>query len=494
MFSVCFHLLLQGIKHTSTPKKNAGVVIKGSTETVASQLDYHLAPADAVEVPADKDRPAPANAVEVPADKDHPAPADAVEDLPAAEDLPATAVIMDVMLQDMDESVINPVHVVSSDYGHTDDISETLFLCDHAGVISGEEPLSSALRIAMECANMCGLESLDCFVERNMVADNYTDTNARYSDDEKMDFCLDKLDVNNVCSGEEDNEMQETVSYVAVENANMHEVAGEPLSLADNETPVTVDCIAPDARSRARDRKDPSSWKCSVRKRLRSSGLSYVSRSGVLKRRRILKPGCGTKCRKNCHQQISSNEREVLFHDFWKLGDLCKQREYLARHITQKTKKSKNKARGKRATKSSFQYTFVVSDKPIHVCKTFFLHTVDISDQIVQTTMNKLEDNGHLQPEKRSLPSAKKLPVSLVSDVMNHISKFPTVESHYCRKSSQKQYLPESLTLPEMYRLYSQECTLSGKPVAKKWAYYDIFKKKFNLGFHKPKRTNVTFV
>ena len=89
---------------------------------------------------------------------------------------------------------------------------------------------------------------------------------------------------------------------------------------------------------------------------------------------------------------------KFCFNDVWKLGDLCKQNEYLVRHVTLKNKTSKYKARGQHATKSPFQNIFVVGDKLIHVCKNSFLHTIDIGDKMVQTTMNKLEENGHLQP------------------------------------------------------------------------------------------------
>jgi len=50
--------------------------------------------------------------------------------------------------------------------------------------------------------------------------------------------------------------------------------------------------------NRGRSRvKDLSNWKCQTRKRLRNSGLAYVSCSGMVQRQKMMKPVCGLKCR-----------------------------------------------------------------------------------------------------------------------------------------------------------------------------------------------------
>lgn len=41
--------------------------------------------------------------------------------------------------------------------------------------------------------------------------------------------------------------------------------------------------------------------------------------------------------------------------------------------------------------------------------------------------------------------------------IKNHVDSFPRVESHYCRKDTQKQYLASDLNLSIMYRLYRDE-------------------------------------
>jgi len=74
------------------------------------------------------------------------------------------------------------------------------------------------------------------------------------------------------------------------------------------------------------------------------------------------------------------------------------------------------------------------------------------------------------------------------NNIREHISRFPNVESHYCRKESQRMYLDKTLSLRRMYRLYVEECNTLNSPVQKFWLYEKIFNTEFNLGFHRPKK------
>lgn len=92
-------------------------------------------------------------------------------------------------------------------------------------------------------------------------------------------------------------------------------------------------------------------------------------------------------------------------------------------------------------------------------------------------------------PEQRKQPASCRVPVCVKESVKSHIkSKFQTVPSHYCRHTSSKQYLPEGLSLSEMYRMYENECREQNVTPAKKGIYFHIFKTDFNLGFHRPKK------
>jgi len=189
------------------------------------------------------------------------------------------------------------------------------------------------------------------------------------------------------------------------------------------------------------------------------------------------------------HHCFTEQQRESLFHSFWQLESLERQRDYISRHVSWKKKRCNGKGR----IKSRCQYEFSVDGTRIVVCKIFFLHTYSVSERMIMTTSNEVTESGHVLPEGRRLPSAKRVALDIKKDIRSHIRKFPTVDSHYCRQSSKRQYLPQELTLNEMYRMYLSECVQSNKKAGKKWLYYEIFNKAFNCGFFRPKKDQCDF-
>lgn len=83
---------------------------------------------------------------------------------------------------------------------------------------------------------------------------------------------------------------------------------------------------------------------------------------------------------------------------------------------------------------------------------------------------------------------ANKIDDIMVQGVMDHINSFPRTESHYCRSTTQRQYLEGSLNVSIMYRLYKDQCSEKKIPAVKQHLYQEIFNSKFNLGFFKPKK------
>ena len=75
----------------------------------------------------------------------------------------------------------------------------------------------------------------------------------------------------------------------------------------------------------------------------------------------------------------------------------------------------------------------------------------------------------------------------MIDVVKQHIESFPCVESHYCRASTQRQYLDPSLSVPKMHSLYVESMAAKDLPSVKLWKYNEIFTTHYNLGFHKPK-------
>lgn len=73
--------------------------------------------------------------------------------------------------------------------------------------------------------------------------------------------------------------------------------------------------------------------------------------------------------------------------------------------------------------------------------------------------------------------------------MIDHIKSFPTVDSHYCRSSSIRQYLQPGLSVSKMYSLYVEK----RKDPVKENIYRKIFCDRFNLGFHRPKKDVYNF-
>ncbi|GFN91926.1 DNA repair protein rhp54 [Plakobranchus ocellatus] len=83
----------------------------------------------------------------------------------------------------------------------------------------------------------------------------------------------------------------------------------------------------------------------------------------------------------------------------------------------------------------------------------------------------------------------KKWSAESVQSVLAHIQSFPKVDSHYCRKESSREFLDQSLSISEMYRLYVERCKRDGNAdIVSSDKYNRIFTENFNLSFFRPKK------
>ena len=172
---------------------------------------------------------------------------------------------------------------------------------------------------------------------------------------------------------------------------------------------------------------------------------------------KLMKKGCGENCRYRCHSKISGDERQKIFHSFWQLGSITRRRQFVEKYALKKVKESKRLGTSGRR-KSSISWT-LPKDGPenlVKVCKTFFLHTLSISDKAVCTVHNKLSCLGISSEDSRGKHRTRpnRMTEEQKQKVKQHIESFKTVESHYCRKHSSKQYLPAGLSVAKMHMLY----------------------------------------
>jgi len=268
----------------------------------------------------------------------------------------------------------------------------------------------------------------------------------------------------------------------AVDNTGHH--TSEEEANGDN---VIHDTFDKNGQKITRKRKqNQSNYKREVIKKLRQSGQQYEV-NGVEREARCTKP-IQCKCVFQCRKKINEVERKSLCESYWNLGNKNMQRQFIAsccKAIPKKTRKTKYSTR----RKETIVYSFTVDGVQIRVCKQFFLKTLDIGEKTVSVVVRSPAvrlhgvDQGDMRgynAKKHALSEAQK------ESVREHIRSFPVIDSHYCRKKTQRQYLENGLTISKMHRLYL-EIPHTVKPV-KRTSYAQIFNKEFNLGFHQPRK------
>ena len=96
------------------------------------------------------------------------------------------------------------------------------------------------------------------------------------------------------------------------------------------------------------------------------------------------------------------------------------------------------------------QYFLTVNGQQTHVCQTFFLNTLSISEQTSWTALSKMTQAGTIETAKRSGQSEK-------VTARTHIKRFPRVESHFFRTTTTKECLCLDLTVQKMYVMFCKE-------------------------------------
>jgi hypothetical protein len=229
----------------------------------------------------------------------------------------------------------------------------------------------------------------------------------------------------------------------------------------------------------------PENWERNKLKKNRHTGKSYTTHYGKMFSEKKMKSGCGMKCRYKCHEKISNEDRLALFENYWRIGDKSRQREFLARCIKRHSTKRKTCSETSRR-QHSHTYTFSKNSSDIQVCKVFFLGTLDVSDKVIQNVLNNVNTNGILDESRSGKHTNRRSTSTLQTEqVKRHIESFPTVPSHYCRKRTNRKYLPGHLNIRKMYQLYLNEVT--EHPVSENM-YRKIFSTDYNIHFWFPKK------
>ncbi|XP_072389593.1 uncharacterized protein [Diabrotica undecimpunctata] len=236
--------------------------------------------------------------------------------------------------------------------------------------------------------------------------------------------------------------------------------------------------------------KNPSQWKQNKLKRRRNTGKSYVSMSQTKKTipARCLKEPCTEKCRLKCTTNINIECRYDLFKKFWDLGDLSKQRAYISASMIDIQPKYKY-SNAQRPRHNNKAFHFIVNNTTIRVCKTFYKATLDISDRMIFTVQNKMNNNDFSQTDFRGRhDSHRKISPELRAAIIEHIQSIPKIESHYLRASTTKEYIDGSKNIKDLFNDFKLKQENDNRDAGTYSKYYKIFTTEFNLSFFQPKK------
>lgn len=318
------------------------------------------------------------------------------------------------------------------------------------------------------------------------------------------DLFLSESDEDPIASSDDSNDSDYTPTPKEKSNHKQDPVNSESITDSDNQKKHST----PKKNSRKRQR-NLTKWRRNVIKKARNCGEEYTDWKGNVCPKRQQKNAC-TNCRQKCSEKFSVEERRQIFENYWQLGDVNRQRDFIAKLVditdkarTRSRKKDRNENSGgesstenKEAGKTkernrtfSFKYMFYSQGNKVVVCKTFFLNTLGISAQVVKTVFKKMGSTGIVAEDRRGRACKNsKLDDSIKQSVRDHINLFETVESHYCRKNTSKRFLPPSLNISKMYGLYQEHCEKHNVPPATESIYRTIFNSEFNFSFFIPKK------
>ncbi|XP_074039657.1 uncharacterized protein isoform X2 [Leptinotarsa decemlineata] len=258
-------------------------------------------------------------------------------------------------------------------------------------------------------------------------------------------------------------------------------------NVPNNNVPEQI--MSPVRKSGKKRKSCVNEWLSNKAKILRNTGKPYTSRSKSQKKMsaRCLKPPCGEKCKLKCIQKINDVNRSKIFENYWQLGDLAAQRNFI--HKNMKAIIPAFRFTGKiQPRKLNHSFYFQINEEPIRVCKTFFRATLDINDRVIRTVIEKSKD-GFLEQDMRGKHgNHSKVAESIRQGIRDHINSIPRMESHYIRKNSSREYIDGGKSLNDLYRDYKTLCDSNNVPYANETLYSRIFNGEFNISFFKPKK------
>lgn len=177
------------------------------------------------------------------------------------------------------------------------------------------------------------------------------------------------------------------------------------------------------------------------------------------------------------------------FHEvFYKTKNKKDQDAFILRHCKVTKCKRRRPRVGLRKPTQHVTKLFVHkrnSVKLLRVCQKTFVCILNITVQRVRTVSRTLAATGSVVTEKRGGDHTSAKNVHKLRAVKRFIESFQCLESHYCRSSVIRKYLPSTLNIRKMWKIYIEQCSQNTK--VKESYFRSVFNRCYNLGFGSPR-------
>ncbi|CAG9782705.1 unnamed protein product [Diatraea saccharalis] len=223
---------------------------------------------------------------------------------------------------------------------------------------------------------------------------------------------------------------------------------------------------------------------------LKRSGKRYITMKGKVVDARSLKENpCkpNGKCPNECYT-ISEERRKTIFDHYWSLS-VERQRDWIVSHIKKETVKRKRTKDIESRRQFTYRYCINDGEGQRPVCMNFFMNTLDVRQRNVHLLVSNSEYGSSKSDKRGRGVPANKTPPSLINYVREYLQELPAVPSHYCRKNSNRVYLPQEYkNLTNLYKLYKLQNIDAGKEYVGEKVFRNIFNTEFNISFHVPRK------
>lgn len=201
-------------------------------------------------------------------------------------------------------------------------------------------------------------------------------------------------------------------------------------------------------------------------------------------------PTCGHKTKAYQCSTLTMRDIKSFQDAFYAAKDKIRQDTFILKFCTVQLPKRRRPTNSRHTAKATSVKCFIRNNakQEVPVCQQAFLKVLHITKHRLTYVMKSFLRTGEAPSEKRGGDRKTAKFEGKQAAVQKFINTFNSIESHYCRSSSRRRYLPSDLSIEKMCKMYNSQC--SPEERVKPSYFRMIFNTKYNLSFTTP-RTDV---